>query len=84
MSQQEISIINLEELNGSKTEQRDSGSSTLSSELNGSKFGRVGEEVYKLVKDANLHVLAGRSGGTLATEEAAIAEALAGGASYDF
>lgn len=80
MSQQEISIINLdqlvsmtsveiaeltgkehkhvlrdirnmvEELNGSKTEQRDSGSSTLSSELNGSKFGRVGEEVYKDAK----------------------------------
>lgn len=80
MSQQEISVINLdqlvsmtsveiaeltgkehkhvlrdirnmvEELNGSKTEQRDSGSSTLSSELNGSKFGRVGEEVYKDAK----------------------------------
>ncbi len=30
----------------------------------------------KLVKDANLHVLAGRSGGTLATEEAAIAYAM--------
>ncbi len=40
----------VEELNGSKTEQRDSGSSTLSSELNGSKFGRVGEEVYKDAK----------------------------------
>lgn len=40
----------VEELNGSKTEQRDSGSSTLSSELNGSKFGLVGEEVYKDAK----------------------------------
>ncbi|ELP3212598.1 Rha family transcriptional regulator [Escherichia coli] len=76
MSQQEISIINLdqlvsmtsveiaeltgkehkhvlrdirnmvEELNGAKTEH----CSTLSSELNGSKFGLVGEEVYKDAK----------------------------------
>ena len=30
----------------------------------------------RLVKDANLHVLAGRNGGTLATEEAAIAYAM--------
>ncbi|EAC1710301.1 Rha family transcriptional regulator [Escherichia coli] len=36
----------VEELNGSKTEH----CSTLSSELNGSKFGLVGEEVYKDAK----------------------------------